>query len=84
MLLLNIFLFIFQPHEKSYSCETCGKSFARKDALARHQKVHAKATNVETKAKENIYSQEHPIKRVKIMEQCECNICGAHLKMFNN
>ena len=29
------------------------------------------------KAKENIDFQEPPVKRVKIMEQYECNICGA-------
>ena len=76
-ILLNIFVFIFQSHEKAYSCETCGKSFGRKEDLARHQKIHAKATNVETKAKENIYPQEPPVKRVKIMKQYKCNICGA-------
>ena len=32
---------------------------------------------METKAKENIDYQEPPVKRVKIMEQYECNICGA-------
>ena len=72
-----VFIFIFQSHEVYYGCETCGKSFARKYTLARHQKVHAKPTNVETKAKENIDSIEPPVKRVKIMEQYECNICGA-------
>ena len=39
--------------------------------------VHAKPTKKETKVKENIDSQEPPVKRVKIMEQYECNICGA-------
>ena len=76
-ILLNIFIFIFQSHKKSYPCETCGKSFGRKDDLGRHQRVHAKATSVATKAKENIDPQEPPVKRVKIMEQYECNICGA-------
>ena len=64
-------------HEKCYPYETCGKAFARKDALARHQKLHAKPTKMETKAKENIDTQEPPVKKVKIMEQYECNICGA-------
>ena len=32
---------------------------------------------METKAKENIDTQKPPVKRVKIMEQYECNICGA-------
>ena len=45
--------------------------------LARHQKVHTKPAKKETKAKENIDPQEPPVKRVKIMEQYECNICGA-------
>ena len=37
-----------------------------------------------TRAKENIDSQEPPVKRVKIMEQYEYNICGASFKLFNN
>ena len=72
-----VFIFIFQSHKVSYVCETCGKSFARKDTLARHQKVHVKPAKKETKAKENIDPQEPPVKRVKIKEQYECNICGA-------
>ena len=32
---------------------------------------------METKTKENIDSQEPPVKKVKIMEQYECTICGA-------
>ena len=32
---------------------------------------------METKAKENVDTQEPLVKRVKIMEQYECNICGA-------
>ena len=77
LLLFNIFIFTFQSHEKSYSCETSGKTFARKDTLARHQKVHTRPPKKETKAKENIDPQQPPVKRVKIMEQYECNICGA-------
>ena len=34
-------------------------------------------TKKERKANENINPQEPPVKRVKIMEQYECNICGA-------
>ena len=71
---LIFFIFTFQSHEKSYSC---GKTFARKDTLARHQKVHTRPPKKETKAKENIDPQQPPVKRVKIMEQYECNICGA-------
>ena len=65
---------------KSHPCETCGKSFARSDTLTKHKKVHAKATKKETKAKENIDSQEPPVKKVKIMEQYECNICSASIE----
>ena len=39
--------------------------------------MHIKLVKKETKVKENIDPQEPPIKRVKIMEQYECNICGA-------
>ena len=39
--------------------------------------MHAKPAEKETKAKENIDPQEPPFKRVKIMEQYECNLCGA-------
>ena len=39
--------------------------------------MHAKPAEKETKTKENIDPQEPPVKRVKIMEQYECNICGA-------
>ena len=39
--------------------------------------MHTRPARKETKAKENIDSQEPPVKRVKITEQYECNICGA-------
>ena len=44
---------------------------------ARHQKVHTRPPKKETRAKKNIEPQQPPVKRVKIMEQYECNICGA-------
>ena len=37
----------------------------------------AKPTKKETKAKKILLFQEPPVKRVKIMEQYECNICAA-------
>ncbi|XP_056634778.1 zinc finger protein 888-like [Diorhabda sublineata] len=67
---------------KKSSCETCGKTFSRCGALARHMKIHLKIKPFQCKGCDKSFTQKSTLDRHFLThtgdKPFQCNLCDKH------